>query len=96
MKNKILTNNGKHDAAVTPKWDWVDWNYASTRQRKWSMKVLIINNIAWMQQIDEYPALINVNEDYGWSLGSRTDHDLTDVPLNWKEEIEKSVKVVRA
>ena len=86
MKNKILINNGKHDATVTPNWDQVDWNYGSTRQR----------NIPRMQQIDEYLALLNVNEDYGYYLGSRTDNDLTYVPLNWKREIEKSVKEVRA
>ena len=49
-----------------------------------------------MQQIDEYLALLNVNEDYGYYLGSRTDNDLTYVPLNWKRKIEKSVKEVRA
>ena len=49
-----------------------------------------------MQQIDEYSALINVNEDYEYSLRSRTDHDLTYVPLNWKREMEKSVKNYRA
>ena len=80
MKNKILTNNGKHDATVTPNWGQVDWNYGSTRQRKISTKVAIINHITRVQQIDEYSALINVNEDYEYSLRSRTDHDLTYVP----------------
>ena len=35
-----------------------------------------------MHQIDEYPALLNINKDYGYSFGSRTDHDLKYVPLN--------------
>ena len=60
------------------------------------MKVAIINHITRMQHIDEYPVLLNVNEDYGYILGFRTDHDLIYIPLNWKREMEKSVKVVRA
>ena len=96
IKNKILTNNGKHDVAVTPNWDWVDLSYGSARERKISMNVAIINHITRMQHIDEYPVLLNVNEDYGYILGSRTDHDLIYIPLNWKREMEKSVKVVRA
>ena len=48
MKNKILTKNRKHDAAVTTNWDYVDWNYGSVRQRKRSMKFAIINHIARM------------------------------------------------
>ena len=80
MKNKILTNNGKHDAAVTPNRGCVDWNYGSARPKKRSMKVAIINHIARMQQSSEYPALLNVNKDNGYSLGSITNHDLTYVP----------------
>ena len=46
------------------------------------MKVAIINHSTRMHQIDEYPALLNINKDYGYSFGSRTDHDLKYVPLN--------------
>ena len=49
-----------------------------------------------MQQIDEYPALLNVDEDIGYSLGSQTDHDLCYVPFNWKIKMERSVKQYRA
>ena len=48
-----------------------------------------------MQQSSEYPALLNVNKDNGYSLGSITNHDLTYVPWNCKREIEKSVKAVK-
>ena len=56
------------------------------------MKVGIITHFAKIQQIDEFPALLNVGEDNGYSLGSQTDHDLSYVPLNWKREMERSVK----
>ena len=48
-----------------------------------------------MQYIDEYPALLNINEDYVYSLGSRINHDCTYVSLNWKKETEKNIKTVR-
>ena len=51
---------------------------------------------ARMQQNDEYAALLNMNEDYGYSLGSITDHDLNYVPLNWKKYIDTSVNGMRA
>ena len=60
------------------------------------MKVAIITHFAIMQQIDEFPALLNVGKDYGYSLGSQTNHDLCYVPMNWKREMEKSVKNYRA
>ena len=40
------------------------------------MKVAIITHFAKMQQINEFPALLNVGEDNGYSLGSQTDHEL--------------------
>ena len=46
------------------------------------MKVAIITYFAKVQQIDEYPALLNIGEDNGYSSGSQTDHDLSYVPLN--------------
>ena len=49
-------------------------------EKKRSMKVAIITHFAKMQQIDEFPALLNVGEDNGYSLGSQTDHDLCYVP----------------
>ena len=60
------------------------------------MKVAIITHFARMQQIDEISALLNVHKDYGYSLGSQTDHDLCYVPMNWKREKERSVKNYRA
>ena len=60
------------------------------------MKVSIITRFAKMQQIDEFPALLNVDKDNGYSLGSQTDHDLCYVPMNWKREMERSVKNYRA
>ena len=53
------------------------------------MKVAIITHFARMQQIDEFPALLNERKDYGYSLGSQTNHDLCYVPMNWKREMEK-------
>ena len=60
------------------------------------MKVVITTHFSWMQQIDEYSALLNVCEDNGYSLGSQTDHDLSYFPLNWKRETETSVIKYRA
>ena len=50
------------------------------------MKVAITTHIARIQKIDEYPALLNVGKEYVYSLGSITDHDLSYVPLNWKDK----------
>ena len=47
-----------------------------------------------MQQIDEFPALLNIGKDYGYSLGSQTNHDLCYVPMNWKREMEKVLKTI--
>ena len=55
------------------------------------MKVAI-THFARKQQFDEFPALLNVGKDYGYSLGSQNDHDLCYVHMNWKREMEKSVK----
>ena len=60
------------------------------------MKVVIITHFAKMQQIDEFPALLNVGKDNGYSLGSQTDRDLFYVPMNWKREMERTVKKYRA
>ena len=49
-----------------------------------------------MQQINDFSALLNEGKYYGYSLGSQTDHDLCYVPMNWKKEMERSVKVYRA
>ena len=46
------------------------------RSRKRGLEVAIITYFAKMQQIDEFPALLNVDKDNGYSLGSQTDHDL--------------------
>ena len=40
------------------------------KSRKRGMKVAIITHFARMQQIDEFPALLNVRKNYGYSLGS--------------------------
>ena len=92
MIERIITNNGNHDAVLAPNWNWVNWNYGKRRGRKRSMKVAIINHFSKLQQIDKVPALLNIGEDNGYSLGSQTDHDLSYVPLNWKREMERSVK----
>ena len=60
------------------------------------MKVAMTTHIAWMQHIDEYPALLNVGEECGYSLGSITNHDLSYIPLNWKREKKTSVHKYRA
>ena len=59
------------------------------------MKVAIITHFAKIQQIDEFPALLNVGEDNGYSLWSQTNHDLSYIPLNWKREMERSAKKYR-
>ena len=60
------------------------------------MKVATITPFARMRQINEYPVLLNVGEDNGYSLGPQTDHDLSYVHINWKREIETSVNTYRA
>ena len=55
------------------------------------MKVAIMTHFARMQQIDQFPSLLNKKEDYGYSLGSQTDHDLCYVPMNWKRQMEKKL-----
>ena len=57
----------------------------------WFFIVTYISN-----QIDEYPALLNVSEDNGYNLGSQTDHDLSHFPLDWNREMETSLKKYRA
>ena len=60
------------------------------------MKVAIITHFAKWQQIDEFLALLNVDTNNGYSLGSQTDHDLCYVPMNWKREMERSINNYRA
>ena len=81
LTERLITNNGNHDAVLAPRWNWIDWNYGERRGRKISMKVAIITHFAKIQQIDEFPALLNVDKDNGYSLGSQTDHDLYYVPI---------------
>ena len=63
--------------------------------RKRGMKVAIMTHFARMQQIDQFPSLLNKQEDFRYSLCSQTDHDLFYVPMNWKREMEKTVKLYR-
>ena len=60
------------------------------------MKVAIMTNFARMQHIDQFPSLLNKQKDFGYSLGSQTDHDLCYVPMNWKGKMEKTVKLYRS
>ena len=53
--------------------------------RKRGMKVAIMSHFARMQQIDQFPSLLNKPKDFEYSLGSQTDHDLSYVPMNWKK-----------
>ena len=89
LKERLITNNGNHDAVISPNWNWVDWNYGEKKGRKRGMKVAIITHFARIQQIDELPVLLKKRKDYGYSLGSQTDHDMCYVPMNWKREMEK-------
>ena len=57
LKNRILTNNGRHNAALVPNWNWVVWNYGKVRGRKISAKVAITTHIARIQHIYEYQSL---------------------------------------
>ena len=95
LTERIITNNGNHDAVFAPNWNWIDWNYDEGRGIKRSVKVAIITHFSKLQQIDEFPALLNVGEDNGYSLRSQTDHDVSCVPLNWKREMERSAKKYR-
>ena len=40
------------------------------------------------------PCLLNMTEDYGYSLWSITDHTLSYVSLNWKRDMETSVNAM--
>ena len=90
LKERLINNNGNHDAMISPNWNWVDWNYGEKSGRKRGMKVAIITHFAKMQQIDTFPALLSKRKDFGYSLGSQTDHDLWYVSMNWKREMEKN------
>ena len=54
------------------------------------MKVAIMTHFARMQQIDQFSSLLNKPKDFGYNLGSQTDHDLSYVPMNWKRQMEKN------
>ena len=58
------------------------------------MKVAIMAHFARMQQIEEYPSLLNMTEDYGYSLWSITDHNLSYVSLNWKRDMDASANAM--
>jgi len=34
LKERLITNNGHHDAVITPSWNWVDWNYGEKKVEK--------------------------------------------------------------
>ena len=53
------------------------------------MKVVITTHFSLMQQVDEYPAFLNVDEDNGYSLESIKVHNLSYVPLNWKRKMRQ-------
>ena len=96
LKERLITNNGHHDAVFNPDWNWVDWNYGEKKGRKRSMKVAIMTHFARMQQIDQFPSLLNKSKDFGYSLGSLFDHDLKYVPMNWKRKMEITIKKYRS
>ena len=60
------------------------------------MKVAIMTHFARMQQIDQFPSLLNKPKYFGYSLGSQTDHDLSYVPMNWKRQMEITITLYRS
>jgi len=60
------------------------------------MKVAIMTHFARMQQIDQSPSLLNKQKDFGYSLGSQFDHDLSYVPMNWKRQMERTITLYRS
>ena len=96
LKERLITNNGHHDAVSNPNWNWVEWNYGEKKQRKRSMKVAIMTHFARMQQIDQFPSLLNKSDGYGFSLGSQFNHDLTYVPMNWRRQMIITIKKYRS
>ena len=64
--------------------------------RKRGMKVAIMTHFARMQQIDQFPSLLNKQKDFGYSLGSQFDHDLSYVPMNWKRQMEITIKMYKS
>ena len=59
--------------------------------RKRGMKVAIMTHFARMQQIDQFPSLLNKPKGFGYSLGSQFNHELSYVPMNWKRQMEKKL-----
>ena len=45
---------------------------------------------------EEFPALLNVGKDNGYSLGLQTNHDFSYVPLNLKREMKTSANKYRS
>ena len=60
------------------------------------MKVAIMTHFARIQQIDQFPSLLNKTKDFGYSLESQFDHDLTYVPMNWKRQTEITIKTYKS
>ena len=60
------------------------------------MKVAIMTHFAKMQQIDQFPSLLDKQKDFGYSLGSQFDHDLSYVPMNWKRQMEITITLYRS
>ena len=74
----------------------LEWFELWWKKGKRGIKVAIITHSTKIQQIDEFPALLNVGKDNGYSLESQTYHDLCYVYMNWKREMEWIVKNYRA
>ena len=34
LRERLITNNGHHDAVITTNWNWVDWNYGEKKVGK--------------------------------------------------------------
>ena len=66
------------------------------KEKKRSMKIAIMTHFVRIQQIDQFPSLLNKSKDYGYSLGSHFDHDLKYVPMNWKRKMEMTIKKYRS
>ena len=60
-----------------------------------SIQIVLSTYIARIQQIDQYPALLDENNHIGYSLGSKKYHNYNKIPLNWIRNIEKEVGKVQ-
>ena len=34
LTERLITNNGNHDAVLAPNWNWIDWNYGEKEEEK--------------------------------------------------------------